>query len=88
MSAEFETNITSVERIDEYCNTPHESEWAIEETKPSQSWPDEGAIVFDDYSVKYRSELECVLNRLSVEIMPREKIGIVGRTGELKKIKK
>ena len=24
MSAEFETNITSVERIDEYCHTPHE----------------------------------------------------------------
>ena len=23
-SAEFETNITSVERIDEYCKTPHE----------------------------------------------------------------
>lgn len=24
MSAEFETNITSVERIKEYCETPHE----------------------------------------------------------------
>ncbi len=23
-SAEFETNITSAERIEEYCNTPHE----------------------------------------------------------------
>ena len=24
MSAEFETNVTSAERIEEYCNTPHE----------------------------------------------------------------
>lgn len=24
MSAEFETNITSAERIEEYCNTPQE----------------------------------------------------------------
>ena len=24
MSAEFETNITSAERIEEYCHTPHE----------------------------------------------------------------
>ena len=23
-TADFESNITSVERIDEYCNTPHE----------------------------------------------------------------
>lgn len=24
MSAEFESNVTSVERINEYCETPHE----------------------------------------------------------------
>lgn len=24
VSAEFESNITSIERIEEYCNTPHE----------------------------------------------------------------
>jgi ATP-binding cassette subfamily C (CFTR/MRP) protein 1 len=81
MSAEFETNITSAERIEEYCNTPHEAEWTNEKTKPKLAWPDQGHIVFDNYSVKYRSELENVLNGIVADIKPREKIGIVGRTG-------
>lgn len=81
MSAEFETNVTSAERIEEYCNTPHEAEWSIEKTKPKPDWPDKGHIVLDNYSVKYREELENVLNGIVADIKPGEKIGIVGRTG-------
>lgn len=81
MSAEFETNITSAERIEEYCNTPHEAEWSIEASKPSSNWPEQGHIVLDDYSVKYRQELENVLNNIDADIRPGEKVGIVGRTG-------
>ena len=81
MSAEFETNITSVERIQEYFNTPHEDEWRIEKTKPALTWPESGHITFDSFSVKYREGLEDVLKNLSIDIQPGEKIGIVGRTG-------
>lgn len=81
MTAEFETNITSVERIKEYCETPHESEYRIESTKPKETWPEQGKIDFNEFSVKYRQELENVLTNLNLSINPGEKIGIVGRTG-------
>jgi ATP-binding cassette subfamily C (CFTR/MRP) protein 1 len=80
-SANFETNITSVERIEEYCHTPHEKEWSIKETQPDKEWPKQGRIVFNQYSVKYREELDNVLKQINIEIQPGEKIGIVGRTG-------
>lgn len=82
MSAEFESNITSVERIKEYCQTnTHEAAWIIEESRPSTEWPDQGNINFVNYSVKYREELDFVLKDININIKPNEKIGVVGRTG-------
>ena len=49
--------------------------------KTAISWPDKGYIKFDNYSVKYREDLDFVLKDINAEIMPGEKIGIVGRTG-------
>jgi len=80
-SSDFEANITSIERIKEYCNTPHEAEWSIEANKPEKEWPNKGHIQFKNYSLKYREDLDCVLNDLNIDIKPGEKIGIVGRTG-------
>jgi ABC-type multidrug transport system fused ATPase/permease subunit len=79
MTADFESNIVSVERIKEYCEVPHEAEWSIAETKPKDSWPDEGHIQFRNYSVKYRKDLDNVLDGINADIKPGEKIGIVGR---------
>ena len=82
MSAEFESNITSVERIKEYCQTDtHEAPWIIAESRPTPQWPDQGKIDFVNYSVKYREELDFVLKDININIMPNEKIGVVGRTG-------
>lgn len=81
MSAEFETNITSVERIKEYCETPHEKDFRIAATKPNDTWPENGKVVIKDYSVRYREGLENVLNQINAVVNPGEKIGIVGRTG-------
>ena len=40
-----------------------------------------GKISFNNYSVRYRPNTPLVLKNLSFEIKPKEKIGVVGRTG-------
>lgn len=81
MSSDFEANIVSVERIKEYCETPHEADWTVANKRPSQTWPSEGRIRFENFSVRYREELENVLKDLTFDVKAGEKIGIVGRTG-------
>ena len=44
-------------------------------------WPSEGTIQFDNYSTRYRPELQLVINGFNISIQSEEKIGIVGRTG-------
>ena len=46
-----------------------------------ENWPFEGKIKFENYSVQYRPDTEIVLKNLNLEIEPKQKIGIVGRTG-------
>jgi ATP-binding cassette subfamily C (CFTR/MRP) protein 1 len=48
-------------------------------TRPE--WPEEGKIEFQGVNLKYRPTTEIVLNNLSFNVLPKEKIGIVGRTG-------
>jgi len=43
------------------------------------AWPQYGAISIKSLSLRYRSELDNVLNNISCTIMPKEKIGVVGR---------
>jgi len=74
----------SVERVHEYEDI--EPEGALEapaDKKPPQSWPEEGKIVFDELSLRYMPDPKAqnVLKSLTFVIKPREKIGIVGRTG-------
>ncbi|XP_071837972.1 ATP-binding cassette sub-family C member 4-like [Apostichopus japonicus] len=79
-SAEVENLMTSTERVLEY--TKLEPEAAIEsEKKPDPDWPKEGAVEFDDVSLKYAENAPIVLKGITMKILPREKIGIVGRTG-------
>ncbi|XP_050740955.1 probable multidrug resistance-associated protein lethal(2)03659 [Drosophila biarmipes] len=81
-SAELETTMVSVERVLEYEDI--EPEGALEaDKKLPQTWPEQGKIMFDDLSLRYTPDpkAENVLKSLSFVIKPREKIGIVGRTG-------
>ncbi|KAJ2825766.1 ATP-binding cassette glutathione S-conjugate transporter ycf1 [Coemansia furcata] len=58
-----------------------EAPHVIHEDRELANWPGQGAIEFNNYSMRYRSELDTVLSQLSFKINGKEKIGIVGRTG-------
>ncbi|CAI5450082.1 unnamed protein product [Caenorhabditis angaria] len=79
--SEIEANIVSVERVDEYTNTPNEAPWKIEGKTVQTGWPTNGIVKFDKYSTRYREGLDLVLHGISADVMAGEKIGIVGRTG-------
>ncbi|KAL2758487.1 hypothetical protein ACRALDRAFT_1075065 [Sodiomyces alcalophilus JCM 7366] len=80
-SVEVQLNIVSLERVLEYTNLPSEAAEVVEECRPEAGWPAEGAVTLDHYSARYRSDLGLVLDDVSVDIRPGEKIGVVGRTG-------
>ncbi|KAJ7695169.1 metal resistance protein YCF1 [Mycena rosella] len=80
-ASDVEQNIVSVERILHQIDVPPESPQYIPEAKPDESWPAEGKIEFQNYSTRYRPELDLVLNKISMTINPKEKLGVCGRTG-------
>ncbi|XP_058066855.1 probable multidrug resistance-associated protein lethal(2)03659 [Anopheles bellator] len=83
-SAELENTMTSVERVVEYDDVDPEPALVSEgDRKPPPDWPAEGGVKFDKVSLRYApdTDSEQVLRDLEFEISPREKVGIVGRTG-------
>ncbi|XP_033213303.1 probable multidrug resistance-associated protein lethal(2)03659 [Belonocnema kinseyi] len=81
-TADMENQMTSVERIVEY--TKVEEEQSLEsgpENKPPENWPSEGKIEFRNVFLRYSPDKPAVLKNLNFTILPKEKIGIVGRTG-------
>ncbi|KAF9914815.1 hypothetical protein BX616_007504, partial [Lobosporangium transversale] len=78
---EIESNIVSVERLQEYIELKPEAPEIIEDNRPPQDWPPQGRIEFVDYETRYRPGLELVLRGVNCSIKPHEKIGICGRTG-------
>ncbi|XP_053927351.1 ATP-binding cassette sub-family C member 2 [Cuculus canorus] len=79
-SSELETNIVAVERVHEYTKVENEAPW-VTEKRPPRGWPSKGEIRFIDYKVRYRPELELVLQGITCDIGSTEKVGVVGRTG-------
>ncbi|CAF3575220.1 unnamed protein product [Rotaria sp. Silwood1] len=80
-SSDIETNIVSVERINEYGQLTPEAPWEIPLTKPSPRWPTNGNIQIRNLSLRYRENLQVVVKDFSINIQSGEKIGIIGRTG-------
>lgn len=69
--------MTSVERAIEYTNVKQEKQ----EGTIIDNWPTKGAIKFEHVDLCYEGTKTSVLKGISFDIQPREKIGIVGRTG-------
>ncbi|KAG0085536.1 hypothetical protein BGZ92_008914 [Podila epicladia] len=77
---EVQNILVSVERVQEYSEKPMEAP-AVTGVPLSESWPQQGRVVFKNYSARYREGLDLVIKDASFEVKPAEKVGIVGRTG-------
>ena len=77
----FENSMVGLERCLGFTSCPSEKpkEMAVDEVL--NSWPSQGKIKFENFSVKYRPDTEVVLKNLNFDVDAHEKIGIVGRTG-------
>lgn len=69
--------MVNFQRTVEYTDVEQESQTG----QCVPSWPSEGCIKYKNVSLTYRENNETVLKNLDFTINPREKIGIVGRTG-------
>ncbi|KAG0006580.1 hypothetical protein BGZ81_005382, partial [Podila clonocystis] len=67
-------------RLNEYLHKRTEAPAETGVYLPKQ-WPQQGKIVFKNYSTRYREGLDFVIKNVSFEVQPAEKVGIVGRTG-------
>lgn len=95
--AEVTNQMMSVERLLEYSLLPPEDNIAENEptkkyemkglqvtstaVQVPENWPTEGCIKFQRVSMRYAKDELPVLKGLELVIKPREKVGIVGRTG-------
>nr|VWP00708.1 DNA primase (EC [Ganoderma boninense] len=72
--------MVAVERVKEFSELPREPPEFIE-PRPKASWPENGEIKCEDLVIRYAPDLPNVLHKLSFEIRPGEKVGVLGRTG-------
>ncbi|KAF1371659.1 hypothetical protein PFLUV_G00270750 [Perca fluviatilis] len=79
-STELENMMTSVERVVEYTELESEAPWETQK-RPPPDWPSKGLVTFDQVSFSYSTEGPLVLQSLKAMFRPKEKVGIVGRTG-------
>ncbi|XP_037922789.1 multidrug resistance-associated protein 4-like [Hermetia illucens] len=79
-SAEVSNQFMAVERVLEYRDLEQEKQPA-QLAPVEKDWPADGKIEFRQLVYRYYEGAETVLKGLSFTIHPKEKIGIVGRTG-------
>ncbi|XP_060646274.1 probable multidrug resistance-associated protein lethal(2)03659 [Drosophila nasuta] len=82
-TVELENQMTSVERVLEYVQLPPEPSYETDASvNLPADWPNAGQLHFQDLRLRYNEHTShYVLNGLNFTIKPKEKIGIVGRTG-------
>lgn len=82
-TVEAEGQMNSVERCKFYAEQIQEeapAEMPADQSLPPR-WPERGLVQYRHVSMRYREELPLVLQELTADIQPQERIGIVGRTG-------
>ncbi|KAL1122346.1 hypothetical protein AAG570_003751, partial [Ranatra chinensis] len=81
LHSECESRMLSVERINCYTHSLEQEGGHGPKGVPPETWPELGTIRFSHVHLRYRPELQNVLDDVSFKVRPAEKIGIVGRTG-------
>ena len=85
-ASQVERSLVSLERCDAFTKLPsenyedeklQESNYSLSDT----SWPSNGKVAFENFSIKYRDDCDLALKNINLEINPGEKVGIIGRTG-------
>ncbi|KAF9357104.1 Canalicular multispecific organic anion transporter 2 [Mortierella sp. NVP85] len=77
---DLQGNLIAIERVIEYTDMKTEAPEHTDIQLPPD-WPAKGHIRFHHYSTRYREGLDLVLKDISIDILPGQSIGIVGRTG-------
>ncbi|XP_039293075.1 ATP-binding cassette sub-family C member Sur isoform X2 [Nilaparvata lugens] len=77
--SDVEACMGAVERVSRTTAEPTEN--YREHCKAPANWPENGEILFQNVSLKYESENECVITNLSLHIPAGQKVGVCGRTG-------
>jgi ABC-type multidrug transport system fused ATPase/permease subunit len=73
---------TSIKQVTYYGNSvKQEAAHVIESSRPPKEWPQYGNVRFNNVVLKYQDFGVSVLKGVTLNIKPKEKIGIVGRTG-------
>jgi ATP-binding cassette subfamily C (CFTR/MRP) protein 1 len=77
----FENSMVGIERCLQYTNITSEEDKKKKIDETLINWPLEGKIEFINFSARYRPDTDIVLKKINFEILPKQKIGIAGRTG-------
>ncbi|KAK5647088.1 hypothetical protein RI129_005552 [Pyrocoelia pectoralis] len=80
-STEVSNQLTSVERILEYTKLTPEKQPEVPKRLNKGEWPKHGKISFQNMGLRYFHGGDLMIKNLNLIIHPKEKIGIVGRTG-------
>ncbi|EPS42193.1 hypothetical protein H072_3924 [Dactylellina haptotyla CBS 200.50] len=76
--ADLELDFNAAERVLEYSVIETEDQSGA---TPPAAWPHEGKVDIKDLVVAYADDLDPVLKGISFDVKPRERVGVVGRTG-------
>ncbi|KAI8979970.1 P-loop containing nucleoside triphosphate hydrolase protein [Pilobolus umbonatus] len=79
--ASNEMNMNAIERVEKYLEIEEEPPAEIPETHPGSHWPESGQVEVNNLVMQYTHDSPAVIRDVTFKIMPREKVGIVGRTG-------
>ncbi len=79
--SDLESRMTSVERLQFYCDLPAEKNYLGQSAQLHENWPQTGSLEFKNVSLRYAEHLPMVLKNVSFKIKSGSRVGLVGRTG-------